>query len=73
MKIPYKITEVINIKINEDKKIIETSKENYETSNIGEGKNIVIDGLKMKTIVSIGGEVLSMIGMGYFFIVWREA
>ena len=50
MKIPYKITEVINIKINEDKKIIETSKENYETSNI-----IIATGRKSKTL-GLNGE-----------------
>ncbi len=34
------------------------------------GKNIAVEGFQLKTIAAIGVEVLSTIGMGYFFIVW---
>lgn len=34
------------------------------------GKNIAMEGFQMKTIAALGVEVLSAIGMGYFFIVW---
>ena len=33
-------------------------------------KNIAVEGFQLKTIAAIGVEVLSTIGMGYFFIVW---
>jgi len=33
-------------------------------------KNIAANGFQLKTAAAIGLEVLSIIGMGYFFLVW---